>query len=288
AQHRAALGLPATSMAWGPWAHEGGMLGRLDEVELRRMARSGVPPLGAEEGLALFDAARAGVEPAVLPVRLDLPALRARAAASGIPQVLRGLVHAPARRTVDANAAAAGGVPLKQRLAGLAEAERRRLLVESVCAEVAAVLGHASAAEVDPDRAFKEIGFDSLTSVELRNRLNTATGLRLPATLVFDHPNPAALADHLVAELVDGAGAVAAPLPVLSELDKLETLLLTTTTDGVERTKITLRLQSLLSKWSDAHSATDGSAADRDADRELESATGDDIFDLLDKELGLS
>ncbi|MFG2905894.1 type I polyketide synthase [Kitasatospora sp. NPDC048286] len=288
AQHRAALGLPATSMAWGPWAHEGGMLGRLDEVELRRMARSGVPPLGAEEGLALFDAARAGVEPAVLPVRLDLPALRARAAASGIPQVLRGLVHAPARRTVDANAAAAGGVPLKQRLAGLAEAEQRRLLVESVCAEVAAVLGHASAAEVDPDRAFKEIGFDSLTSVELRNRLNTATGLRLPATLVFDHPNPAALADHLVAELVDGAGTVAMPLPVLSELDKLETLLLTTTTDGVERTKITLRLQSLLSKWSDAHSATDGSAADRDADRELESATGDDIFDLLDKELGLS
>ncbi|MET8542622.1 type I polyketide synthase [Kitasatospora sp. NPDC004799] len=209
AQHRRAVGLPATSMAWGPWAHEGGMLGRLDEAEVRRMSSGGVPPLSAEEGLALFGAARAGAEAAVLPVRLDLPALRAQARTAPAPAYLRGLVRATVRRAV-AGGTAAEGATLAARLGGLDSAERRTLLLDLVRTQVAAVLGHGSADAVAADRAFKDLGFDSLTSVELRNRINTATGLRLPATLVFDHPNPEALAHHLLAELL-GAAPESAP-----------------------------------------------------------------------------
>jgi NAD(P)-dependent dehydrogenase (short-subunit alcohol dehydrogenase family)/acyl carrier protein len=278
AQRRVAAGLPATSLAWGPWAG-GGMLGSLTEADVRRMTRGGIPPLTAAEGLALFDAGLASAEPALLPVRLDLAALRARAAGGGVPTVLNGLIRHRARRAAENSAG--GGVALKTRLAAMSEVEREQLLTELVCAEVAAVLGHLSAAEVDPARPFKELGFDSLTSVELRNRLNAGTGLRLPATLVFDQPTPLELARYLREALLDEPAAAARPA-VLGELDRLEALLLAPGHDQAEHPRITLRLQSLLAKWSDAHRSADT------ADAELESATGDDIFELLDKELGMS
>ncbi|MDX3187238.1 SDR family NAD(P)-dependent oxidoreductase [Streptomyces sp. MN03-5084-2B] len=278
AHQRVAAGLPATSLAWGPWAG-GGMLGTLTEADVRRMARGGIPPLTEAEGLALFDAGLGSAEPALLPVRLDLAALRARAAGGGVPIVLNGLIRHRARRTAENSAA--GGAALKTRLAAVSEVEREQLLTELVCGEVAAVLGHLSAAEVDPGRPFKELGFDSLTSVELRNRLGAATGLRLPATLVFDRPTPVELARHLREALLDEPVA-AAPPAVLGELDRLEALLLAPGHAESDQSRITLRLQNLLSKWSDAHRVTES------ADAELASATGDDIFELLDKELGLS
>ncbi|WP_326954598.1 SDR family NAD(P)-dependent oxidoreductase [Amycolatopsis sp. NBC_01286] len=278
AQRRVAAGLPATSLAWGPWAG-GGMLGSLTEADVRRMTRGGIPPLTAAEGLALFDAGLASAEPALLPVRLDLAALRARAASGGVPTVLNGLIRHRARRAAENSAG--GGIALKTRLAAMSEVEREQLLTELVCGEVAAVLGHLSAAEVDPARPFKELGFDSLTSVELRNRLNAGTGLRLPATLVFDQPTPLELARYLREALLDEPVAAARPA-VLGELDRLEALLLAPGHDVAEQPRITLRLQSLLAKWSDAHRSADT------ADAELESATGDDIFELLDKELGMS
>ncbi len=192
AEHRRAQGLPATSMAWGPWAQASGMTSSLTEADMRRIARSGMPPIEPAEGLALFDAALAADAPAVLPVRLDLAAVRAQ---GDVPHVLRGLVRTTARRV------ATPAPTLVDRFARLGEAERRDVLLDLVRRQAAFVLGHASADMVDPARAFQELGFDSLTAVEFRNKLNTETGLRLPATLIFDYPTIAVLADHLYAEL---------------------------------------------------------------------------------------
>ncbi|MFD4631737.1 SDR family NAD(P)-dependent oxidoreductase [Streptomyces sp. NPDC058284] len=203
AQHRHAEGLPAHSLAWTLWEQRSTLTGHLDDADLRRLARSGMPPLTTDEGLALLDAALTVDAPALLPLRLDARALRARAAeGEAVPPLLRSLVRVPVRRPTAA-AVRPGGTDaaLPERLAALPEAERLRTLVQLVCAQAAAVLGHTSDSAVVPARAFRDLGFDSLASVELRNRLNAATGLRLPATLVFDHPSPQALAAHLRDEL---------------------------------------------------------------------------------------
>ncbi|HEV7807386.1 MAG TPA: SDR family NAD(P)-dependent oxidoreductase [Solirubrobacteraceae bacterium] len=194
AQRRRAAGLPATSLAWGLWADATGMTGQLDDSDLARLERIGVQPLDAELGLELFDQASRLDDALLVPVRLDLAALRAQARVGMLPTLLRGLVRAPAQR-------AKSGGSLAQRLAGVPEADWQKIVLDLIQAQVAAVLGHASAEAVDPDRAFKELGFDSLAAVELRNRLTQASGLRLPTTLVFDHPTPAAIANHVLERL---------------------------------------------------------------------------------------
>ncbi|MEV5162847.1 SDR family NAD(P)-dependent oxidoreductase, partial [Streptomyces sp. NPDC053728] len=201
AQQRRSAGLVATSLAWGPWATTDGMLGRLDGSDVDRMVRSGVLPLTDEQGLALLDAALASPRAALVPVGLDLTALQSQAVAGALPGVFRGLVRTAGRRRAPA-AATTGGSTLGQRLAGLAPQERDRELLDLVRTQAASVLGHAGAETVDGDKQFKELGVDSLTAVELRNRLNAATGLRLPATLVFDYPTPAALAGFLLTEIL--------------------------------------------------------------------------------------
>ncbi|MGH3880716.1 MAG: SDR family NAD(P)-dependent oxidoreductase, partial [Actinophytocola sp.] len=206
AEHRRARGLPATSLAWGPWTRTAGMTSTLTDAELRRIARAGMPPIDPADGLALFDAAVAASVPSVAPVHLDLAAMRAR---DEVPHVLRGLVRQPVRRS----AGVAGGAT--ERLARLDEAQRRAALLDLVRGQVAQVLGHAGPAEVDPARAFQDLGFDSLTAVELRNRIGSATGLTLPATLIFDYPTAGDLAGYLDGELsaagpVSHAPAVAA------------------------------------------------------------------------------
>ncbi len=192
-RHRRSRGLPGVSLAWGPWVPEAGMTGTLDDAAEDRLARSGMTPLTAAEGAELFDAALASGAPVVAPVRLDL---RARAE---VPPLLRGLVRASRPR-------AAPGDGLAARLAAVPPARRRDAVLDVVRGQVATVLGYAGAATIDPDRSFQELGFDSLTAVDLRNRLATSTGLRLPATLAFDHPNAAALTGRLLEELF---GAVA-------------------------------------------------------------------------------
>ncbi len=199
AQHRRAHGLPAVSLGWGLWAEASGISGNLTDLDRARLARTGTA-LSTEDGLALFDRAVTSGHAHVLPTRLDLPD------GTDVPPLLRALARRPARR---AAGAAAGGTSLARRLAGMAADERERALTALVQTEAAAVLGHGSADTVRATRSFKELGFDSLTAVELRNRLTAATGLRLPPTLIFNYPTPAELAGQLLGEL--GGGATAGP-----------------------------------------------------------------------------
>ena len=199
ATHRITHNQPAHSLAWGLWTQHTNMTGHLSAADVEQMARSGVRGLSGEEGLALFDAAVSGSAPVLLPIRLDLKALRDRP--GDLPPLLSGLVRPVTRRAIAA--AADGGDTLADQLLRMAAPERDRLLLDLVRTHVAGILGHESGDAVAPDRAFKELGFDSLAAVELRNRLGAATGLRLPVTLVFDHPTAeTALAEYLHDELM--------------------------------------------------------------------------------------
>ncbi|MEV7046667.1 SDR family NAD(P)-dependent oxidoreductase, partial [Amycolatopsis sp. NPDC051061] len=211
AQTRLAAGLPGTSLAWGLWAQDGGMTGALGNADNDRMRRGGISALTADEGMALFDAATASGRALLVPMRIDRSALDADA-----PVLLRGLAK-PSRRTATA-APVVGDGGLTARLTTLDGPGRERLLVELIREQAAAVLGFATVDAVSPGRAFRDAGFDSLTAVELRNRLATATGLRLPATMVFDHPTPLEAAAHLLAELGVGAAPAAAPVVVAAPL----------------------------------------------------------------------
>ncbi|MFE0026115.1 SDR family NAD(P)-dependent oxidoreductase [Amycolatopsis sp. NPDC059021] len=211
---RRAQGLPVTSLAWGLWAENTGLGGDLGEADLRRMARLGMPALTAADGLALLDEALRADEPVAVPIRLDLAALRART--DEVPALLRGFLAAPRRAAAATSTlTASAGNGLGERLSGLSGAERDRFLRELVCTQVASVLGYDGAGDIDDAKAFKELGFDSLAAVELRNLLGAATGLTLPATLVFDHPNARAIAAYL-ADKLTGAAAAAPAAPAVA------------------------------------------------------------------------
>ncbi|NKI45252.1 SDR family NAD(P)-dependent oxidoreductase [Streptomyces sp. LD120] len=216
AQHRRARGLSGQSLAWGLWEQASGMSGHLAEADVQRMARSGVRPLPSTLGMELFDAARATGDATLVPVLLDLTELRRRAAGGETPPAwLRGLVHTPPRRLVRTRAGQEQDTSFGAALAALAPAMRESFLLDLVREHAAAVLGLASPEDIAAGRAFREVGFDSLTAVELRNRLNAATGLRLPATLLFDYPTPAVLVGHLRTEaLGEEAAAVEVSAPV--------------------------------------------------------------------------
>ncbi|MFF9321488.1 type I polyketide synthase [Streptomyces sp. NPDC014735] len=210
AAHRAARELPATALAWGLWDTGTGMGAALDTAALERVAATGVPGLSAEESLRLFDAAVRSDRPHLVPVRIDAPVVRRRP--DGVPPLLSALVRPVARR-----AAASEPHREKEGLGALPAAERERALLDLVRTEVAAVLRYDAPSAIDPGRAFTELGFDSLAAVELRNRINTVTGLRLPATLVFDHPTSRALADHMHDTLFGAGGRSSAePAPAVT------------------------------------------------------------------------
>ncbi|WP_042367394.1 type I polyketide synthase, partial [Streptacidiphilus neutrinimicus] len=291
ARHRRARGLAAVSLVWGLWAERRGMAGRLSEVDLARSARGGVLPMTAEQGLALFDAAlTVADEPVLVPMHLDLKALRALAAVpDALPAAFRGLVRTPARRVVQGTST---GEPetdsLARTLAGRSAAEQQRQVLDLVRDHVVAVLGYTSADLVGAGQAFRELGFDSLTAVELRNRLNEATGLRLPATLVFDHPTPTLLAEHLLAEVAPDSRPAGSRLT--EELDQLEAVLASLSADDhaavapdeAAHAQIAARLQTLLANWNAVRAGDDASA---DA-ASIDDATDDEIFDYIDKRFG--
>ncbi|SER43144.1 type I polyketide synthase [Actinokineospora terrae] len=255
AQHRRAQGLPGVSLAWGPWAERTGMTGELTDADVRRVMRSGLGQLSTEDGMALFSAASGMAESALVPMVFSPGALRGR---GSVPSVLRALVRSDNRAVADVRA----------RLDAASDAERGRILLELVRGQVAAVLGYPDSSAVAPDRGFLDLGLDSLTGVELRNRLAAATALRLPATLVFDHPSAGAVAEFLRGELAPAS----ATDEVLAELTRLELTL-----GGVEQTsdreRVAARLRALAARW-DAKAET----------ADLAAASAEEIFDLLDSE----
>ncbi|PTA42296.1 type I polyketide synthase, partial [Micromonospora sp. RP3T] len=218
AEHRRANGLPATSLAWGLWEQTAGMTARLSDADFGRMTRGGLAPMAVDAGLALFDAASAWDEAVLVPARLDLPAIRAQARAGLLPPVLSVLAGDAVRRVV----ASGGDLSWTDRFATAGEDDQRRLAVALVRAEAAAVLGLGSVEALDERRRFKDLGFDSLTGVELRNRLNAVTGLGLPATLIFDYPDSDRLAAHVWEQLRGPAygDRDARPAPALASADE--------------------------------------------------------------------
>ncbi|MFG1699521.1 SDR family NAD(P)-dependent oxidoreductase [Nonomuraea sp. NPDC049309] len=283
AQHRRHLGLPGHSLAWGLWAERSAMTAHVGAGESARLSASGLRELDTESGLRRFDAAVSGDAPVVLAADVDAGAL----SAGPVPPVLRELVTAPSRRRA-ADSAPAAEESLTDRLSGLLPAEQRRILLDLVRSHVAAVLGHSGVEAIGPDRAFAELGFDSLTAVELRNRLGAAAGMRLPATLIFDHPNPEALVEFLLEELdpehADPARAV------LDEIERLEATMAEPIADAppepADVEAVAARLEALARRWREAHgrAAGNGAAPGRVAD--LASASDEELFAVLDSELG--
>jgi polyketide synthase 12 len=211
AVHRRARGLPAISLGWGLWDQTSNMTGALEAVDFARFARDGIVAMSSTEALQLLDTAMVIDEPFLLPARIDTVALRAKFDGGTLPPMFVDLINAPARRQVDDSLAAAKSKSaLLQRLEGLPEDEQHALLLDLVRSHIATVLGSSTPEAIDPDKAFQELGFDSLTAVEMRNRLKAATGLALSPTLIFDYPNSAALAGYFRDELV-GASIESTP-----------------------------------------------------------------------------
>ncbi|MDH6133806.1 acyl transferase domain-containing protein/NAD(P)-dependent dehydrogenase (short-subunit alcohol dehydrogenase family)/acyl carrier protein [Kitasatospora sp. MAA4] len=278
AQHRRSRGLAAQSLAWGAWAQATGMTGTLSDADMHRINASGVPPLTVAQGLALLDAAMTVDRAYLVPIGRAAGAMRMQ---GEVPALLRGLVRGTRRAAATGGGGAGTTAALAARVRGLRDGERLRFVVDLVRTEAAGVLGHASAKSLDVTREFRDLGVDSLTAVELRNRLTAVTGLRLPATLVFDYPSPVVLADHLLAELLDERGAAEGP-SLLAELDRLDAVLTAGEPDELTRAAVSARLRHLLEKWREADA--DGAAASV-AER-IESASTDEVFAFIDNELG--
>ncbi|WP_371859008.1 type I polyketide synthase [Streptomyces paromomycinus] len=288
AEHRAALGLPAASLAWGMWEQRTGVTAHVTGKDLARMARAGMLTLPTEEALRLFDVAVASGRPTLVPMRFDAGAV---ARSGSVPPLLRELAPrgpraAPGGAAAPNGAAAAGASPtdgqeLRRTLAAASPADRHRLLFDRVSRQVAVVLGYEELAGTG-ERELRDLGLDSLTAVELRNGLMAATGLRLPATVAFDHPSVAKLTDFLLTELEPDDDAAEAA--VLAGIDDLAGALAAMDTDAAARTRVTVRLQALLSQWQDAGSG--GGARPDDVRQDIEDAGEQELFAFIDAEFG--
>ncbi|MEU1289778.1 phosphopantetheine-binding protein, partial [Kitasatospora sp. NPDC005856] len=274
--HRHTQGLPATSLAWGLWNDTSTLTNTLTTTDHQRLTTNGLTPLTTPTALTLFDTTLTTPHPHLLLTGTDRTTLRKRARNGTLPPLFERLVPTPVRQS-----AASGGPSLAERLSGLDGNKRAQVLLDLVRTHVAAVLGHESAGGIDPDSALKELGFDSLTAVSLRNQLSAATGLRLPTTLVFDHPSTAAIASFLGGQFDGGAGRQA---PVQAELERLESAVAATDLDEAGRERLGARLQALLLRVT----GTRGTAAAAAEDDDLASVTDSELFDVLDQELGLS
>ncbi|MET8853315.1 SDR family NAD(P)-dependent oxidoreductase [Amycolatopsis sp. NPDC004625] len=282
AEQRRARGVKATSVAWGLWAG-GGMASDEGEQQLRRR---GLRPMAPERAVAALQGALDRDETFLAVADVDwarfVPAFtasRRRPLIEDLPAVRHVLDRLAAEQERHDEGAAAGW---RERLAGRPAAERDRAVLDLVRSEAAAVLGHRGAEAIGSTRPFRDLGFDSVTAVEVRNRLREVTGLRLAATAVFDHPTPVALARFLVAEIAPGGTPAES---AFGALDRLEASL----TDLAEpdenvRMRVEMRLKSLLNRWS----AETAPAPVPAPQAELAGASAAEVFAFIDNELGIS
>jgi polyketide synthase 7 len=281
AAYRRSRGLAGVSVAWGLWEQASAMTRHLGERDRARMNRVGLAPLSTEQAMGFLDTALLADRPVVVAARLDRAALSGTGAA--VPPLFSQLVTGPARRIIADTDTAVSKSGLASRLHGLAPEQRHRELTDLVCSNAATVLGH-STADVDAHRAFQDLGFDSLTAVELRNRLKTATGLALSPTLIFDYPTPTALAEHLNTQL-----AIAIPdnepnlLARFNDITReLQTLLDKPDWGPDDKAELTTRLQAILTNLTTPPSTT----APTNDDDDITTATESQLFAILDEELG--
>ena len=251
------------------------MTGGLSGADRALVARSGTLPISTEDGLDLLDTALGLPHAHLVPARLDLAVLRDAGVSSPL---LRRLLPGAGRGGPARSGAGTAQAPLLEGLEGLNEEEQRQRILELVQGQAATVLGHADPDGVGAARPFNELGFDSLTSIELRNRLNGATGLQLPATVLFDYPTPHSLADHLREQL---AGPAPEPAEmVFGDLDRLEEAV--AGLPGDDRARVVLRMQSLLGRWP----RNAGPAGAPDGTGVRAATTAGEVMDFIDKELG--
>ena len=262
-------GLPATSLAWGYWNTPTGMTSHLTAADHARIARSGLTPIPTDEAMEMLDTSVGAAHADLVPVTLNTNALRNRGT---LPPILRSLAPSAATST------AAKSVNLAADLAPLTPAQRHAHLLTLIRTHAAAVLGHPTPDTIPPTHNFKDLGFDSLTAIELRNRLTTTTNLALPTTLIFDHPTPEALTAHLGEQILSDGGGSA--LNGSLGLDELEALANGPLPDDV-RKNLALKLRGILSKVEGGDAAGDAGSSIRDA---VESATDDELFELLEKD----
>ncbi|OBK31656.1 polyketide synthase [Mycobacterium asiaticum] len=267
ATHRRAHGLPATSVAWGLWKQASAMTRHLGDRDKARMSRIGLTTLSTEQALALFDDALLADNGTVVATRLDPATL-----SEDVAPLLSDLVRRPTRRVVDDNATAISTTTgLAARLQGLDAEQRHRELVDVVCSNAAAVLGRSSTADISAQRAFQELGFDSLTAVELRNRLKTATGLALSPTLIFDYPSPNALAEHLDVRLAATTEQLDPLARINNVVHELETQIRQRDWTVEDRTQLSTRLYAIMAELA--------------PDDDLATATESQLFAILENEL---
>ncbi|OBB84951.1 type I polyketide synthase [Mycobacterium sp. 852002-30065_SCH5024008] len=284
AAYRHAHRLPGLSIAWGMWEQESAMTRNLGDRDKARMSRAGLAPLSTRQALGLLDAALLAEPPVVVATRLDTAALAHAGAA--LPPLLSQLATRPARRVLDpTDMVSLTG--LRARLEGLAPEQRRRELVELVCGNAATVLGH-STADVNGEQAFQDLGFDSLTAVELRNRLKIATGLTLSPTLIFDYPTPAALAEHLDGQLTTGASGE--PPDRMARVNdvarELQALLGQSDWSPGDKAQLVTRLEGLLNSLTGPAEVPYPEHPDDPFDDDIATATESQLFAILDEEMG--
>ncbi|MEU7068389.1 type I polyketide synthase [Streptomyces sp. NPDC046161] len=278
AHSRRARGLAATSVAWGSW--DGGMV----DAELAAvMRRIGAPAMRPEHAVGALRRILAGGASHAVVAEFDWERFAPTYALARPRPLLNALPEAVAALGSDPATGAGEGTDLTARLAGLARADQLKTLLDLVRGHVAALLGYDDPADVGADRGFTDLGFDSVAAVDLRSRLVAATGRPLPTSMIYDHPSPAALAGHLHSELCQEENA--GELPVLAQLDRLEQAAAALGADEIEATRITARLQSLLTRLT---ATLDATAGDQGIGGQLESASADDIFAFIDNELGLT
>ena len=271
-------GLPAVSLAWGQWAQDSGITAALTGQDRARLARNGIIPMPTPTALAALDTALTDGRPVLIPATFSTRALAAQAQAGLLPPLLHPLALTRAQPRPSRTAT----TPLRHQLASRTPDERRQILLDTVRTHAATVLGHDTPDPIHPDRGFLDLGFDSLTAVELRNRLTTATGLRLPATLIFDHPSATAVARYLHTKFTpDGPGN---QLSKFMGLEKIESALSDLSVDA--RVTLTARLKDLLLKL--GHTSDSLSVASSSVANKIESATDDEVFEFIDKELGIT